>query len=66
MARLRAIECRRAVVLREIVEPTNLGPIPIDTRTSLYAIYGDWMAVSASLLLLAGAIWRKGMRNEDY
>jgi apolipoprotein N-acyltransferase len=81
-ARLRAIECRRAVVRNVecgysgiidgcgrmvaapsgvlLREPSTLGPVPLDTRTSIYAYGGDWLPVSALAVLVAVCCWPRG------
>ena len=78
-ARLRAIECRRAVVRNVecgysgiidgcgrmvaapsgvlLREPTPLGPVPLDSRTSIYAYCGDWLPVTAVVVLVAVCLW---------
>jgi len=37
------------------------GEVPIDTRSSLYAAYGDWLALACLALTIIGFLfsWRK-------
>ena len=32
---------------RDFKEPANLGRVPIDSRSSFYAIWGDWLPIAA-------------------
>ena len=47
---------RRALPPEPIVSPMWLGPIPLDSRTSVYAVTGDWIAhvawVTITILVL--------------
>ncbi|MBX9788903.1 MAG: apolipoprotein N-acyltransferase [Pirellulales bacterium] len=85
-ARLRAIECRRAVVRNVdcgysgiidgcgrlvaappgvlLGEPTPLGPVPLDSRTSLYVYGGDWLPMAAVAVLVAVCFWPRGRKRD--
>jgi len=85
LARLRAIECRRAVVRnvtngysgvidgngrlihavtgRNIHRPELLDPLPLDRRTSLYALTGDWLPMLCCVLLGVGCLAMPGRHH---
>ena len=49
-----------------IKEPYTLPPVPIDRRMSLYVLLGDWLPISACLVVTAGVLLpRRRVRNES-